>query len=41
MTTPANDDAYHEQAVDLLCSPEADEFALALDECGWMIVNKR
>jgi hypothetical protein len=25
---------------DLLCSPAADEFAKALDYCGWMIVLK-
>jgi hypothetical protein len=29
------------KALTLLMSPAADEFAIALDQCGWMIVQQR
>jgi hypothetical protein len=29
-----------DEALELLCSPAADDFARALDRCGWMIVGK-
>jgi hypothetical protein len=28
------------KALTVLMSPEADEFAIALDRCGWMIVQQ-